>query len=176
MSILRVDLPKDSMIHDLSISTDYYDSYRGGFHSENPVTMKDCYAELFFNYPKWMILLFKIRNTLVRPFKLKTGDISIYNPEGEPELKKGLTLSAFEVLECTNQEFILEIKDSHLDAYISVLLHQIHKRYEVTLTTKVKYNNFLGRIYFFIIRPFHMIVVSALLQKLIRKMTPHNHK
>jgi hypothetical protein len=123
-----------------------------------------------------MILLFKIRNILVRPLKLKTGDISINAPECQPELKKGLTLSAFEVLECTNQEFILEIKDSHLDAYISVLLQQIYKRYEVTLTTKVKYNNFLGRIYFFIIRPFHMIIVSALLQKMIRKMTLHNHK
>jgi hypothetical protein len=174
MTIFCVDLPKESLIYKLTKQSDYSDAFQASFFSEQPIEIKNCFSELFFKYPKWIEMLMKIRKILVRPFNLKTGVNPHYQSDYQPDLKKGFTLSAFEVLDCTNQEILLEIKDRHLDAYISVLLLQIHKRYEVTLSTKVKYNNRLGRIYFFIIKPFHMIVVSAMLQNMIHKFNQHN--
>lgn len=38
------------------------------------------------------------------------------------------------------------------------------RKQELRITTVVKYNNWLGRAYFFIIRPFHGIIVKSILK------------
>lgn len=166
----RVSIPKESLFHNLPIQEDYYDAYMGSFLSRNPISLNDCVKGIFFHYPKWIDLLLELRDILVKPFHLKTGEAEDLHAPDQIDLKKGSTLTAFTILERTDSEIILEMTDRHLDAWISVLLFQVHNRYEVTLTTKVRYHNALGRIYFFIIRPFHRVIVCAMLRHLIHKI------
>lgn len=167
INMTRVSIPKESLFHNLAIQADYYDAYMGSFLSQKPVSLNDCVKGIFFTYPRWIDFLLNLRDILVKPFHLKTGEAEDLHAPDQIELKKGATLTAFTVLELTNWEIILEMTDRHLDAWVSVLLLQVHNRYEVTLTTKVRYHNALGRIYFFIIKPFHRVIVCAMLRHLI---------
>lgn len=170
ITMTRVSIPKESLFHNLAIQADYHDAYMGSFLSRKLISLNDCVKEIFFGYPKWIDLLLKLRDILVKPFNLKTGEAEDLHSSEQTEFKKGSTFTAFTVLECTDKEIILEMTDRHLDAWVSVLLLQVHNRYEVTLTTKVRYHNALGRIYFFIIRPFHMIIVCAMLRHSIHRI------
>lgn len=170
ITMTRVCIPKESLFHTLVIQADYYDAYMGSFLSQKPIGLNDCVKRIFFGYPKWIDFLLDLRNILVKPFNLKTGEAEDLHTPDQTELKKGATLTAFTVLELTDKEIILEMTDRHLDAWVSVLLLQVHNRYEVTLTTKVKVHNALGRIYFFIIKPFHRIIVCAMLRHLIHRI------
>lgn len=170
ITMTRVSIPKESLFHNLPIEAHYYDAFRGSFISQKPVSLKDCVKGIFFHYPKWIDFLMNLRDILVKPFNLKTGEAEDLHAPDPTELEKGSTLTAFTVLELTEKEIILEMTDRHLDAWVSVLLLQVHNRYEVTLATKVKYHNTLGRIYFFIIKPFHMIIVCAMLRNLIHRI------
>ena len=57
------------------------------------------------------------------------------------------------------------MKDKHLDAYISV---RIDGSKSVYVNTLVKYNNRLGKVYFFVIRPFHGLVIRSSLKRAIK--------
>jgi hypothetical protein len=63
----------------------------------------------------------------------------------------------------------LGIFDSHLDAWISILITRIDKNCTIYLSTAVKFYNFIGRAYFFIIKPFHKLIIKSKL-KYIRQM------
>jgi hypothetical protein len=56
--------------------------------------------------------------------------------------------------------------DKHLYYRISILKRNTEKRFEVYLTTIVKFKNNWGKIYFAFIKPFHKMVVKSMLKKL----------
>ena len=69
-----------------------------------------------------------------------------------------------------NEEIILGTEDKHLTFHISIYCSKnYNKRQSVSLTTIVKYNNLLGKIYFYIIWIFHRIVVKYLFKRAIRR-------
>ena len=60
---------------------------------------------------------------------------------------------------------VLGMPDKHLDFHVSMWCGEYHEgKQELRITTVVKYNNWLGRAYFFIIRPFHGIIVKSILK------------
>jgi len=69
------------------------------------------------------------------------------------------------VLDKNLHEEILGMPDKHLDFHVSMWCGEYHEgKQELRITTVVKYNNWLGRAYFFIIRPFHGIIVKSILK------------
>ena len=97
--------------------------------------------------------LFKVRDLIVKPLGLKTN-------------KTFIDL----IIEENNEEIILGTEDKHLTFYISIYCSKnYNKRQSVSLTTIVKYNNLLGKIYFYIIWIFHRIVVKYLFKRAIRR-------
>ena len=69
------------------------------------------------------------------------------------------------VLDKNLHEEILGMPDKHLDFNVSMWCGEYHEgKQELRITTVVKYNNWLGRAYFFIIRPFHGIIVKSILK------------
>lgn len=116
-----------------------------------------------FTVPNWINMLMRLRNALVRPFGLQTGQgMKI---KSAPYYPVGSRAMYFTVLERTENEIIMEENDGHLKFRCSVYVN--NKESAVYVTTLVYFNNFFGNMYFFVIKPFHKIIIKVLLRRII---------
>src|ERR1700674_5456676 len=67
------------------------------------------------------------------------------------------------------EEILLGGDDRHRDFRASMLLQRDATRTSAVLTTVVHFNNGLGRAYFFVVRPFHRLIVMSLLRNVARQ-------
>lgn len=107
--------------------------------------------------PRWVERLVALRNALVAPFGLKTSGA------GETATKD--IIGIFPVLSETPNRLVAGFDDSHLDFRVVVDVNACDNGQQVTATTLVRTNNWLGRIYLMVILPFHRLVVRALLKQ-----------
>jgi len=173
MQIFKKSIPVNSLISNSFPVINYSDCYYTKFNSPNTIALEDCVRCSLSKRPKWTMLLMRLRNLLVKPFGLKTGTnndstASVIN------LSKGNKLSFFEILECNNEEVLLYASDKHLDGCLSIILRKNNNEYEIYLSTTVKFNNNFGHIYFFLIKPFHMLIVRAMLYKMANYLNIKN--
>ena len=136
------------------LPADYSDSL-----SKEVVTQESITPDAFFNmafnqFPAWIDWLLKLRNTIVKPLGLDTT-----------------SRFSDSVCEQSTNEIIWGMPDKHLDFHVSMWCgeHRDSKQ-ELRITTVVKYNNWFGRVYFFIIRFFHRIIIRSLLNGIERKL------
>jgi hypothetical protein len=107
--------------------------------------------------PRWVERLLAIRNALVAPFGLKTS--------GAGESATGDAIGIFPVLSETPDRLVAGFDDHHLDFRVVVDVSACADGQQVTATTLVRTNNWLGRVYLAVILPFHRLVVRALLRQ-----------
>ena len=126
---------------------------------------------LFEQAPAWVVGLMRLRNALVRWLGLRpaAGD-SGPRPVGEP-LRPGDWLGPFQAFAATPTEVVLGLDDKHLDFRVSVLVErQAAGSATAWVSTAVHFHNAFGRWYFALIRPFHGLVVRALLRGAQRRL------
>ena len=123
------------------LPVDYSDSFSIEV-TENRLSPKDIILKVFAHNPAWLRMLYAIRACLVKPFGIETKAI-----ESE-EL----------IIEEDKQEAIMR-KD---DIFITPL--ETGKQM-IEVTTLVKYHNWVGKAYFFCIKPFHRVIVPLVLKK-----------
>ena len=100
-----------------------------------------------------------VRNLAVRPFRLKT------RPD---EASPGASIGIFPVIGRSLNAVVLGLDDRHLDFRVLVEVKDLGLgRQEVTASTAVRTHNLLGRIYLAIVKPFHRIVVPAMLAQAV---------
>lgn len=129
---------------------DYSDSFSKEVITQERIT-PDAFFDMAFNrFPAWIDWLLKLRNTLVKPLGLDT--------------KSRFSDS---VCEKSANEIIWGMPDKHLNFHVSMWCGE-HKdgKQELRITTVVKYNNWFGRLYFFVIRLFHGIIIQSLLKRI----------
>ena len=176
MTITKTSLSKDSILNDPAGYYNYVDSFQGTFHdAANKITSTDIGKAFFTSGPKWIGLLLALRDRIVSVFGLKTsGDIN----ERERQLKNfqcepGEQLGVFKVFAKTANEVILGEDDKHLNFRVSLLLQtrkdQDHLK-ELSLSTAVKFNNWIGRLYFLPVRPLHRLIASVMLKAIIARI------
>jgi Protein of unknown function (DUF2867) len=95
--------------------------------------------------PRWIEMLLALRNFLVAPLGLKTS------APDEPGARD--IIGIFPVVRQTPDRLVAGLNDKHLDFRLVVDV----------ATTLVLTHNLLGRTYLAIIRPFHRLVVPAML-------------
>jgi hypothetical protein len=175
MQVHRTSLPENSFIEKSFPVVDYTDCYTIRFHADRPVSLNDCMESFLYRQPRWIDILMLIRNILVTPFGLKTGRAEYGNSSERSKINisKGIRFDFFEVVDCSDHEVMLGFYDSHLDGCVSVMVQNQDHLKEISLSTTVHYNNALGKIYFFLIKPFHRLVVSAMLKKIVRHTNPN---
>ena len=135
------------------LPSDYSDSVSKRIKPVEPLTPDCIFEEMFCNFPKPVDWLFKLRNALVKPFGLQGG-------------------SGFRNLisERSDDEIILSKNDKHLCFRVGIYCSQIEDgRQEASVTTVVKFNNFLGKIYFIGIWVFHKLLVKGLFRRAIKE-------
>ena len=106
---------------------------------------------------RWIGALMALRNFLVAPFGLKTPPAIRHASAG--------TVGIFPVLSETPDRLVAGFDDHHLDFRVVVDVEASGQAQQVTATTLVRTNNWLGRAYLAIIMPFHRLVVRSLLRQ-----------
>lgn len=146
-------LPPNSLIARY-IPYDYTDSYVKIVSCRKPITA-ELFFDMAFNRPScWIEKLSRLRDRLVKPLKLEAaGRMSDM------------------ICKQDAHEIIFGKTDKHLSFHTSLLCgRHSDSRQELRITTVVKYHNALGRIYFFFIRPFHIVIVKSLLRKVANNL------
>ena len=121
-----------------------------------------------FQTPKWADVLLRIRNAVVKIVGLDSGgtkdqrNYADYYPIGSRAVY-------FTVIDRNDQEILMEEKDKHLNFRVSVMVNRKKSDVKIFVTTIVKYNRFLGRLYFFPVKPFHKMIVRSLLKRFLKQ-------
>lgn len=107
--------------------------------------------------PGWAKFLLGLRNLLVAPFGLKTG-------RGEVARE-----TLFPVVETSPERVVLGLDDRHLDfrLVVDVATDKTTGRVAIA-TTYVRTHNAAGRLYLAFVKPFHRIIVPAMLRRATR--------
>lgn len=145
----KVKIDKGSLI-DNYLPADYIDSFSKEVETKKNIT-PDAFFDMAFNqFPTWIDWLLKLRNTIVKPLGLDTT-----------------SRFSDSICDRNDNEIIWGMPDKHLDFHVSMWCgeHRDGKQ-ELRITTVVKYNNWFGRVYFFVIRPFHRIIIRSLLKRI----------
>lgn len=131
------------------LPVDYSDSFSIEV-TENRLSPKDIILKVFAHNPAWLRMLYAIRACLVKPFGIETKAI-----ESE-EL----------IIEEDKQEAIMRKDDKHLLFYVDIFITPLETgKQMIEVTTLVKYHNWVGKAYFFCIKPFHRVIVPLVLKK-----------
>ena len=111
--------------------------------------------------PRWVEALLTLRHLLVAPLGLKTSG----HTENPPREAIGL----FPILTQTPGRLVAGFNDKHLDfrVVVDVAASGSSEAFgqQVTATTLVKTHNALGRLYLAVIKPFHRLIVPAMLRQ-----------
>lgn len=132
---------------------DYEDTYSRELHCRNAITPEELFNSMMVDLPKWVDKLMKLRSILVRPLGLKSDGFKEYLPK---------------MIQCRNDnEIVWGMNDKHLLFYASMWCGEKYDDKQIIgMTTIVKYNNVLGRVYFFFIRPFHKLIIKSQLHRI----------
>jgi hypothetical protein len=114
------------------------------------------WARAVFALPPLVGALMRIRDVLVRPFGLTPGMPALGTTGKEMPAHTGFPLIAQ-----TANEAVLGLDDKHLDFRVSINTADGH----VVLTTAIKINNRVGRLYWAIVRLFHPWIVRSALSR-----------
>ncbi|MGU3377014.1 DUF2867 domain-containing protein [Chryseobacterium sp. M5A1_1a] len=175
MNIKKTELPKKSVLSKEKKDFDYIDSFEGELAAHNRnIDITEIGKAFFTSGPKWGKKMFAFRNRIVGLFGLKTG-IEADSVKGADGLKCeiGERIGLFKVFDKTSNEIILGEDDKHLDFRVSLLFDKSKDQQEVdflTISTIVKYHNWLGVLYFLPVRPFHKLIVPAMLKNMIGQL------
>jgi hypothetical protein len=102
-----------------------------------------------------------VRNKIVGIFGLKVESLM---PKKMTTLKVGEKIGMFTIYFISENEVIAGEDDKHLNFRVSIL--RIDE--EVMVSTFVKYNNSFGKIYMFLIMPFHQMIVIAMMKNYVK--------
>ena len=97
------------------------------------------------------------------------GSDSSNMKEFEKCIRSGKTYAFVSVPAKSANEIVLLLSDRHLEAYLSVHVECREKHKTISAITLVNFKNKLGRFYFFVIRPFHGIIVKSLLKRSVKR-------
>lgn len=137
---------------DKYLPADYCDSVSRRIKPESQLSPDNIFERMFCNFPKPVAMLMKLRNAIVKPLGLKGGG-------SFREL----------VSERNEEEIILCKNDKHLCFWVGIYCSTPEDGWQdASVTTVVRFNNFLGRMYFIGIWVFHKLLVKSLFRKAIR--------
>jgi hypothetical protein len=168
MIIEHTNIPSNSLIARVFPSVDYADAYRVRLPAGAPSDIEALTRMALGVAPGWIHALMALRDRIVRIAGLKT------TPRDQEDLARialqpGAALGIFRVFARSTDEILLGEDDRHLDFRVSVLRQSDGTADWAIVSTVVRFNNWLGRIYFLPVRPLHQLIVPAMLRSALRR-------
>ena len=167
MKSYPIPLPEKSLIKNSLPRNDYEDAF--AVEMQYPVPLAELPKLFFIAFPTWFIVLMGIRETVAKLIGLKTShgmDVKKQIKEFKGEV--GESISLFHVMGKTEEEIMTGESDSHLDFRMSLFSRVKKDKHEMIIATTVQYNNWVGRVYFFFVKPIHRMVMPILLKRMNR--------
>jgi hypothetical protein len=151
------------------LPADYVDVYACETDAEGPITPDDVMVGFWRDSQSaWVGALFRLRNFAVRFVGLKGS--KGFDPNAfERAIREGGTHGFVSIPAKDANETVMLMDDRHLDAYLSVRVENRERHRAVSVITLVRFKIGLGRLYFFVIRPFHGIIAKHLLRRAVEK-------
>lgn len=165
--VTAVSLPPESRIAKAYALTHLADAYSIELPSAASTDPELLARFIFSHQAPWIGSLLAVRDAIVGRFGLKTAK-QLTSPGAQSATGR---VSIFKIYGISPTEIVLGEDDKHLDFRLSVLCSSqpspAGKRH-LTLSTVVHCHNRLGRLYIFIIAPFHRLVVQSSLRSAAR--------
>ncbi|UTX49816.1 DUF2867 domain-containing protein [Chryseobacterium sp. MA9] len=175
MKIKKTEFPEKSVLSQGKKDFDYIDSFEGELsHGSRNIDISEIGKAFFTSGPKWGKKMFAFRNKVVGLLGLKTGS-ETEKPRLEKDFKceVGERMGIFKVFDKTDNEIIIGEDDKHLDFRVSLLFDKNKEHLDeksLTISTTVKFHNWLGVLYFLPVRPFHKLIVPVMLKNMIGQL------
>jgi len=150
-----------ALLQDLP-GADFSDAFSIALSDEQARQSAAQLAELMFRRkPSWISLLLSIRNRAVAMFGLRAADMQI-----DDGVRRAV--GGFPMISQSDDLVQLGFDDKHLDFRVWVRRDAATPTSpaQLTLTTVVRTNQLLGRVYLGAIMPFHRCIVPAMLNSL----------
>ncbi len=166
--VREVQIPTHSLLWQSLRPIDYSDAFAIDLKNRTACTSDSLFKDLLRSTPKWVSSMMNFRDKTVELAGLKTStdkNKRALQPDSPP-LKVGDKIGIFRIYQVTTNEIVFGENDHHLDFRVSIFCVSEENTRSVTVSTVVKFNNALGRIYFSLVCPFHKAVVTAMLEKL----------
>lgn len=174
MKYIKTDLPKESLLFPDHSKYDYRDSFQYTLNvSPGQMDMLDIGRAFSQPGPEWFKRLFDFRNRIARLFHLKTPDTDNKTQPEDYQFEIGKRTGIFTLYAKTAQELILGEDDKHLDVRISLFMHHSMEESSetvITVSTVVKINNRLGKVYFFFVKPIHRMFIPTIMRSNFEKL------
>lgn len=154
-------LPKGSLIEQYAKDSDYSDSF--SVLTSSIMTIDDRLTDTT-KIPRWVNWLLKIRDFLVKPLGLSLSDD--YKRQISNLYQVGDQGGFFTIIDRNDNEILMHENDKHLSFMTSVIVESVSDGQFVYMTTNVVFNKWYGRLYFFIIKPFHKLIFRSTLRRL----------
>lgn len=121
-------------------------------------------AALGGEMPGWVSFLMRLRNRIVAVVGLKGAGPGA-------ELDPARSIGGFPVVSETPSKVILGFDDWHLDFRIVVEAVPAPQGMDVSISTLVKRKHWFGKLYIFLITPFHVLIVRRSIKTLVRSVS-----
>lgn len=160
----KVGLPLQASIADLYAGSDLADAYAVALPSRQAgsMDMERLARIVLGSQPRWAQALMLLRDAIVARLGIKTAR-QLAGGEGG-------RIGIFRIYSITADEIIVGEDDSHLDFRLSMLRSREGAAHgAITLASAVHCHNRVGRIYIFLIRPFHQLIVRRTLTRAMRE-------
>lgn len=153
-AVVKVAVPAACHVSEGFKRVDFADAYQVAL-SQPQLTAEQATLAIFAHSPAWVGALMKLRGVFARAVGLKHSDMqSGAQPRG-----------IFNVRARHDNEIVIGDDDSHLNFRISVLRAGEADAATVTVSTAVEINNTVGRVYMFIVKPFHRVIARSMVQR-----------
>jgi hypothetical protein len=174
--VIKSILPTNSLAQNY-LPADYADIFTTIVSENKSLTPDNLLIAFWTDFSKWIQVLFKLRDCLAKPFGLKTSENGTdFKQKFEAAIRNREQFNLMSVPAKSANETIMRLTDKHLTAELSVCNEKLtNKQLKISVITLVHYHNFLGRIYFFVIRPFHKIILKAMIKRSIKRLTQNDY-
>lgn len=142
---------------------DFSDCYQG--HTERAgVTAMEAARSMFERPPAWVNALMAARDAVVGRLGLKTS-------QDATKAAKGRHSGIFPVLSEMPNEVVLGLDDKHLDFRIWVSTQAVEGGgTSIWISTLVRRHGWPGRLYLFLIMPFHKLLSRGMLKRALKAL------
>jgi hypothetical protein len=164
-SVEKVSVPKNSLANESLSSIYYSDAYKVLLPGESAYDVNFIAEKFLTTVPPWVSQLMKVRDRLVSLIGLKTSSRTKVK---YITLEQGSRIGILHVLNCSSHEILLGEDDRHLNFRVSILIEKVNELHYVTISTLVYFHNWMGRVYFSIVKKGHKVIVPAMLKNLVR--------
>lgn len=161
-----------AVVSGLKMRIDFIDVYSATFEAPHTVAIESIVKAFFYSIPTGAQGLLAIREHIARQIGLKTAQgkqkvmAEIQSFQGCIGEKIGL----FEIWYRNENEIVTGQKDKHLDFTLSFYVEKSKAGHLIQLTTIVQINSFVGKVYFFLVKPMHRLLMPIIMNRLSKKL------